>query len=185
MVVHCVSRRRRTTSHSSPRPPVTASRPAIVLVDDEQPLLDFLTFMLRENLRCPVHAFTRPRVALASLPRLAPAVVVTDYCMPELDGFALIREASLAYPDLPFIMMTGHVIDPAAERVRQSAALRVILSKPFGWRVLAEEILRHAPKLEAAAPPSGGWPADPGRADRQDDPGESPRTPRDSHPCST
>jgi DNA-binding NtrC family response regulator len=126
---------------------VTASRPAIVLIDDEQPLLDFLSFMLRENLRCPVHAFTRPRAALTALADLAPAVVVTDYWMPEIDGFELIREASQVYPALPFIIITGHVIDPAAKRVRESTPLRAILPKPFGWRVLAEEILRHAPHL--------------------------------------
>lgn len=103
--------------------------------------------MLRENLRCPVHTFTRPRAALAALADLEPAVVVTDYWMPEMDGFELIREASQVYPTLPFVMITGHVIDPAAPRVRESTALRTILPKPFGWRVLADEILRQAPQL--------------------------------------
>lgn len=103
--------------------------------------------MLRENLRCPVHPFSRPRAALAALPHLHAAVVVTDYCMPELDGFDVIRVASRQYPALPFILISGHVIDPAALQIREATPLRAFLPKPFGWRALADEILRQAPHL--------------------------------------
>lgn len=121
-------------------------RKAIVLVDDEKSYVDLLANMLTENLGCPVFAFTRPLDALAAISGIDIGVVVTDYHMPQMDGFEFIRAAALQLPGVPFILITGHshLIDLT---IKPGDPLRAILPKPFGWRKLADEIAQHAPEF--------------------------------------
>jgi Response regulator containing CheY-like receiver, AAA-type ATPase, and DNA-binding domains len=125
---------------------------AIVLVDDEKSYVDLLANMLTENLGCPVISFTRPLDALAALPGLNVGVVVTDYHMPQMDGFEFIRAATPLVPGIPFIVITGHshLIDHIIE---PDSPLRSVLAKPFGWRTLAKEIALYAPEF-VVPPPS-------------------------------
>jgi DNA-binding NtrC family response regulator len=119
---------------------------SIVLVDDEKSYTDLLTQLLADNLDCPVHAFTRPLDALEALPKLDAAVVVTDYHMPQLTGLEFIREATRVAPRAAFVLITGHNLTEERERLDQLAGLKGFLAKPFGWRKLADEILRVWPK---------------------------------------
>jgi CheY-like chemotaxis protein len=115
---------------------------AIVLVDDESSYAELITGMLAENLDCPVHAFTRPLEALQALPRLDPGVIVTDYFMPQLDGFEFIRQASALVPEASFVLITGHDLSDEQDVMARLTALKGFLPKPFGWRKLADEIIR-------------------------------------------
>jgi DNA-binding NtrC family response regulator len=119
---------------------------SIVLVDDEKSYSDLLTTMLAENLDCPVHAFFRPLDALAALPGLDPGVVVTDYYMPQLNGIDFIRQATPLVPNAAFVMITGHNLTPHEDEMARLKALKGFLAKPFGWRKLADEILRVWPE---------------------------------------
>ena len=119
---------------------------SIVLVDDEKSYTDLMSQMLEENLDCRVVTFVRPLDALAALPELRPAVVVTDYYMPQINGLEFIRSAVHVAPDAACVMITGHNLGEAEDEIRQLAALKGFLPKPFGWRKLAEEILRVWPQ---------------------------------------
>ena len=115
---------------------------AIVLVDDEKSYTDLLTQMLADNLDCPVHAFSRPELALKALPQLDPGVVVTDYNMPQIDGIEFIRQASPLVPEAAFVLIPGHNLSTEKETMARLAQLKGFLPKPFGWRNLAVEVLR-------------------------------------------
>lgn len=115
---------------------------AIVIVDDEKSYTDLLTQMLADNLNCPVHAFSRPLEALKDLPALNPGVIVTDYYMPQLNGLEFIRQATPLVPETTFVMITGHNLSAEEDTMARMPALKGFLSKPFGWRKLADEILR-------------------------------------------
>ena len=115
---------------------------AIVLVDDEKSYTDLMTHMLADNLDCPVHAFSRPLQAIQALPQLKPGVVVTDYFMPQLNGLEFTRQAALLVPDSAFVIITGHNLAAEEQAMNRIPALKGFLAKPFGWRKLAEEILR-------------------------------------------
>lgn len=120
-------------------PPPTKS---IVLVDDEKSYTDLMSQMLEENLGCPVIGFTRPLDALQALTELSPAVIVSDYYMPQINGFEFIRRAARLTPNSAFVLITGHNLDEAEDEIGQLSPLKGFLAKPFGWRRLADEILR-------------------------------------------
>ncbi len=124
---------------------------AIVLVDDERSYTELMTQMLADNLDCTVHGFTRPLEALKSLPQIDPGVIVTDYFMPQLDGLEFIRQASAIVPHAVFVMITGHNLSADQDKLDRLTALKGFLAKPFGWRKLADEIIRVWPE-QATAP---------------------------------
>lgn len=111
-------------------------------MDDEKSYTDLLTQMLAENLDCPVYAFSRPLEALNALPQFNPAVVVTDYYMPQLNGLEFIRQASPLLPETAFVVITGHNLSAEEDAMARIPALKGFLAKPFGWRKLADEIIR-------------------------------------------
>jgi DNA-binding NtrC family response regulator len=127
-----------------------AAPKSIVIVDDEKSYTDLLTQMLADNLDCPVHAFSRPLDALKALPTMDPGVIVTDYHMPQLDGIEFIRQASTVVPQAAFVMITGHNLSQQQDQLDRLTALKAFLPKPFGWRKLADEILRVWPEDSAA-----------------------------------
>lgn len=124
---------------------------SIVLVDDEKSYTDLMTQMLSDHLDCPVHAFTRPLEALQAIPAIDPGVIVTDYFMPQLNGIEFIRQATTAAPKAAFVMITGHNLSAEEDQLAKLTALKGFLAKPFGWRKLADEIIRVWPS-ETTAP---------------------------------
>ena len=132
---------------------MNASRQTVVLVDDERTYIEFLADMLVNNLGWQVATFASAEAALAALPQIDAAVIVTDYCMPRIDGFEFIRRAAPLAPGVPFIMISGHLIHLPTDEPGRIGPLRTILPKPFGWRKLADEILLHAPELGAVVRP--------------------------------
>lgn len=125
---------------------------AIVLVDDEKSYTDLMAQLLTENLKCSVHAFTRPVDALKALPSIDAAVIVTDYFMPEVNGIEFIRRAAPLAPKAAFVMITGNNLAGEKDRLATLTALKGFLTKPFGWRTLADEIIRVWPS--ETLPPS-------------------------------
>ena len=118
---------------------------SVVLVDDEKAYVDVLANLMSEHLGWDVVTFTKPLEALATLPSLNVGIVVTDYYMPKLDGFEFIRQAARLVPEVPFILISGHTIHLPEGNLGGVKALRSILPKPFGWKRLADEIIRQAP----------------------------------------
>ena len=122
--------------------PLTKS---IVLLDDEKSYTELMCQLLSDGLDCPVHGFNRPLAALEALPAIKPGMVITDYFMPQIDGLEFIRRASPVVPGASFLIITGHNLTAHQEELGRLTALRSVMGKPFGWRKLADEILRHWP----------------------------------------
>ncbi len=116
----------------------------IVMLDDEKSYVELLAATVAELLGRRVVTFNRAHDALRALAALDPGIVITDYFMPQMNGLEFVERASALCPGTPFIMITGHTVDPwPAERPR---SIRCLLQKPFGGKRLAEEILRHWPE---------------------------------------
>ena len=87
----------------------TASRPARILLVDDESLLVACQAAVLERYGHKVTAVTDPRDALA-LVRANPAhfdVVISDLVMPEIDGIELSARLASLRPELPIIILTG------------------------------------------------------------------------------
>lgn len=124
------------------------SAKTLVIVDDEKSYADLLAQLLTSTLRCPIKAFTRPLEALEALPGLDAGLIVTDYYMPGISGLEFIRRLPPVAPGVPVVMITGHMMELAETDYGDLPMLKAILAKPFSWRLLAEEIVRHWPERE-------------------------------------
>ncbi len=100
----------------------------ILVVDDEKPILELLgRLCTREG-----HETTLTGTAgeaLAELRTHAFDLLLTDLCLPDLDGLALVRRARAMQPDIMPIVITGHA-GQALEDVLVAGATDLIL-KPF------------------------------------------------------
>jgi FixJ family two-component response regulator len=124
----------------------TANNPrSVVILDDERSYVDSMAKLVSDNLNCTVHAFARAEAALAELPGISAAVIVTDYFMPQMDGVEFILEASKIVPDAVFIMISGHDLNPIEENITLLKNLRACLQKPVASQPLVEAILKAWP----------------------------------------
>jgi len=125
----------------------TPPRKSVVLVDDDKFYTKLLTQLLAENLDCPVISFLDPREALTALPGINVGIIVTDYEMPGMNGFQFMAEAIKLSPGVPVILITGHPINAAMAKMMSVSPVRSVLPKPFSWRQLSDEIIRHWPEV--------------------------------------
>ncbi|KAF0179635.1 MAG: multi-sensor hybrid histidine kinase [Limisphaerales bacterium] len=114
----------------------------ILFVDDEKPLIEIGTTMLK-RIGYRVTGTTNPAEALTWF-RERPgefALVLTDLNMPGLDGAALARQLRETRPDIRLILATGY-----SASVDAAAALQLgfseLLPKPYDFRSLAEAVGR-------------------------------------------
>jgi excisionase family DNA binding protein len=119
----------RPVAAPAPRPAPGATRPRILVVDDEASIRDLLakTLALAEY---DVDVAPDGRSALDRM-RLYPYdLLIADLKMPGMDGLAVIREAKRYKADLPVIIITGFSTESSAiEAVNLGVA--GYLTKPF------------------------------------------------------
>ena len=74
--------------------PVGGSAATIFVVDDEPMLLELAVAIL-QPLGFDVRTFHDPKKALSEYPAARPALVVTDYAMPGMNGMVLVHECRI------------------------------------------------------------------------------------------
>jgi excisionase family DNA binding protein len=113
----------------APRPATGASRPRILVVDDEASIRDLLakTLALAEY---DVDVAPDGRSALERMRLYSYDLLIADLKMPGMDGLAVIREAKRYKAELPVIIITGFSTESSAiEAVNLGVA--GYLTKPF------------------------------------------------------
>jgi DNA-binding NtrC family response regulator len=102
----------------------------ILIVDDELPVLDIIDSMLtREGYETYQALSVSAALKILEMPGQI-ALVLCDLMMSERDGISLIEPFKEAYPDTPFVMITGvHDISVALHAIRKGAYDYLI--KPF------------------------------------------------------
>jgi DNA-binding NtrC family response regulator len=120
----------------------------VIIIDDEPSYVELASLALTEHLDCPIFGFTRPQDALASLADTHPAVIVTDYYMPQMNGIDFARAALAAVPDASLILISGHNLELEGVRVSELPSLKRHFQKPFSWRELVDAVVQAWPAAE-------------------------------------
>ena len=114
-------------------------RARVLFVDDELPLRSVVTRILARRGIDVVSVGD----AVSAVERLREEpfdLLLTDFQMPEMDGFALLAHVREHHPDLPAIMMTGLASVQHAVQAMTNGAVDY-LPKPFSTDALAERVL--------------------------------------------
>jgi CheY-like chemotaxis protein len=110
----------------------------IVVVDDEALITDVLTFLLGEA-GYVVHAARNGSDALEVIGRVAPALVITDFMMPVINGLELARaiKADQVFAPIPIILTSA---GQGAEAREYPELFAAILDKPYPAKKLLQVI---------------------------------------------
>jgi signal transduction histidine kinase/CheY-like chemotaxis protein len=116
---------------------LTPAGPRTVLVVDDEDLVRGMISIILTRTGYVVREASSPESALRQIhddPR-AIDLVITDQAMPNMSGLRLAQDLRILRPDLPIILVSGHL---GSEELERASALPVdgVLDKPFGRRSL-------------------------------------------------
>jgi two-component system cell cycle sensor histidine kinase/response regulator CckA len=117
-----------------------------LVVDDEEFIRRVLRKVLeKEQIRCVEAESASEALQIINQLEGQLNLVLTDIVMPgEMDGIDLANSISLSFPELPIILISGHV---ELERVKHAASIFTLIQKPFGIETIVQAI-RHSMRLE-------------------------------------
>jgi DNA-binding NarL/FixJ family response regulator len=109
---------------------------SILLVEDHAIFAQALLRMLRERGQLDVKAIaTSAEDALEKLPELDVDLVLVDVSLPRRSGISLVLVLHERYPDLPCVMLSGH-LSPHYVRRSLAAGARGYLMKDHSHEIL-------------------------------------------------
>ena len=135
---------RRAEAHSPASEPL---REAVLVVDDERPLLDMFAEAL--GTRFEVTTATTAREAEFILRKKSFKVVVADHLMPGGNGMSFLVRAREEYPHMQRVLVTGYMKPEMLLRSVNEAALFRYLLKPVAVQELLN-VVTEAAKLHDA-----------------------------------
>ena len=140
-----------TDRRSPPRGLPVPPRARVLIVDDEANARTALAELLRDE-GFAVETAADGFKALPKLEEFAPDLVLTDLCMPGMNGLDLMRKAHELDPDTVSVVMTAHgAVDTAVAAMRQGAA--DYMTKPIAVEelllIIDRELERRRLRLEA------------------------------------
>ena len=105
------------------------SRPLVLFIDDEKPILSALSRLLR-NEPYDVVMTDDPEVAFDHIRSGKVDLVVADYRMPGISGTGLLQVVKASSPATIRIMLTGYPLDDWIRSAEENGLMRVC-SKPW------------------------------------------------------
>lgn len=114
----------------------------VLVVDDEPMILDAVAATLQLDGFSNVVCLASPREALAYAESSPVDLVLSDLCMPELDGIDLLARIGQLHPLAPRILLTGRAEPIAIRRAAQVARPFALIEKPWCNRRLSSEVCR-------------------------------------------
>ena len=125
----------RDRSETRDHHPHDAHRKTILIVDDNQDMLSFISSCMKEDYQ--VHTASDGAAALDVLQREQVDLIVSDVMMPGIDGFELCRrvKTDISLSHIPIILLTARTTDVSRIEGLQLGA-DDYLTKPFNTEVL-------------------------------------------------
>lgn len=136
----------------------------ILVVDDDPEMTEMLVTVLADA-GYAADAVAGPAQALEAVRRHPPDVVVTDLCMPDMNGLDLVEAARRLHPGLRFIVLTAFGDWPSFCRA-QDLGVEGYLTKPVALDALLDGVRK---LLEPADAPGGCAPPRTFHTDRKED----------------
>ena len=117
---------------------------AVLLIDDEKPLIELFAEALSPHFECLVATSTREAGFI--LHKKPCKVVVCDHLMPGGNGLSFLVDAREEYPDMQRVLVTGYMKPEMLLRSVNEAALYRYLLKPVSLPELVKTV-QEAAKL--------------------------------------
>jgi excisionase family DNA binding protein len=117
--------------------------PVVLVVDDDEQLRE----LVRINLEAEGYTVREAgdaEEALAAIEDQAPALVLLDVVMPDVDGWQMLQRMQERHGSIPVIMFSGQVEEPDAGDVERRGA-RGFIAKPFDPAELVERAKQLVP----------------------------------------
>jgi CheY-like chemotaxis protein len=109
---------------------VEPSPPRILVVDDEEAILETMTFTFQDDYE--VHTSTDPRRALEILDEHRPfAAVLTDQRMPDMSGVEFVTEVCKRHPSTSRMILTGFSDTEATIQAINDGHVYAYITKPW------------------------------------------------------
>jgi signal transduction histidine kinase len=121
-----------------PLAPAVASKPRILIIDDEENIRSTLEEFISRN-GYEVDSASDGKSALALLGRNSYDLVLSDLKMPNVDGAAVIEWVARAHAETPVIVMTGHATIESAIHALRAGAYDYLL-KPLSLEEIERTI---------------------------------------------
>jgi FixJ family two-component response regulator len=116
----------------------TVPRRSVLLLDDDPSVRRDLGELFRLA-GFAVRTFATARELLGYRRPDGPACLVLDVMLPDANGLDVQRHLAQTDPDLPIVLITGHMDDELRARALGSGAF-AFLAKPLEWSALRDEI---------------------------------------------
>src|SRR5215211_4492399 len=114
----------------------------ILILDDDRALLDALPQSLQYRMyNVTVHAVDTPEDALTLLTTHDYDAVLSDLCVPRMDGLAFLAETQRRRPGVPVVVMSGHADHQTIAKVLVGGAFAFI-PKPLDRDLLITLVKR-------------------------------------------
>jgi DNA-binding NtrC family response regulator len=127
----------------------SASRPLLLVVDDERPVLRVIE-RLAAAVGFDVLACAGGGDGLRALARRPADLAMVDLCMPDVNGLDLLRQMRAAVPSCQVILMTAYGgVDSAVEAIKLGA--REYMTKPFDFDRLRQVLTEIREELDRRA----------------------------------
>jgi CheY-like chemotaxis protein len=122
---------------------MTQANREILIVDDAPVLRNIMKAQLQRMGFSRIHEAPDGREAMKILHATRIDLVISDWNMPVMSGFELLREirASEMLKDIPFIMVTAEATEARISMAMQLKVDELIL-KPFTLEILERKIIR-------------------------------------------
>ena len=122
---------------------MTQANRQILIVDDTPVLRNIMKMQLQRMGFSLIHEAPDGSEAMKILHTRKIDLVISDWNMPVMNGFELLREirASEVFKDIPFIMVTAEATEA---RISMALQLKVdeLILKPFTLEILERKIIR-------------------------------------------
>lgn len=103
----------------------------IVIVDDDKIVTSTLKTLFKLEGFTDAHYFNDPKEALEFLKLEKPDLILSDFLMPEMNGFEFLSAAKKLYPEVSMILLTGYADKENAIKAINEIELYKYIEKPW------------------------------------------------------